>query len=296
MHTSVLLQESIDGLGLAKGDVVVDGTAGAGGHSAEICKREQSVKIVAFDLDGQALKYAEKVIAKAGCKPLMINANFRNMASELEKEGITQVDKIILDFGISSDQLDESGRGFTFLKDEPLLMTMKKDLTDADLTAKEIVNTWSEENIATIIYGYGEEKYSRKIAKAICEARKEKEIETTFELVEILNLAVGKSYKSQKIHFATRTFQALRIAVNDELETIRKGLVEGINILKIGGRMSVISFHSLEDRIVKNIFNDYSKEGSIKKISKKPIVAGEKERLVNPRARSAKLRVIEKII
>jgi 16S rRNA (cytosine1402-N4)-methyltransferase len=175
MHTSVLLNESVEGLGLKKGDVVVDGTAGAGGHSAEICKREKSVKIIAFDLDGQALKHAEKMIAKAGCKPLMINANFKNMASELEKEGITEVDKIILDFGISSDQLDESGRGFTFLKDEPLLMTMKKDLKEEDLTAKEIVNNWSEENLATIIYGYGEEKYSRKIAKAIVEARKQKE-------------------------------------------------------------------------------------------------------------------------
>jgi 16S rRNA (cytosine1402-N4)-methyltransferase len=296
MHTSVLLNESVEGLGLKKGDVVVDGTAGAGGHSAEICKREKSVKIIAFDLDGQALKHAEKMIAKAGCKPLMINANFKNMASELEKEGITEVDKIILDFGISSDQLDESGRGFTFLKDEPLLMTMKKDLKEEDLTAKEIVNNWSEENLATIIYGYGEEKYSRKIAKAIVEARKQKEIETTWQLVEILNNTVGKSYKSQKIHPATRTFQALRIAVNDELETIRKGLVEGIGILKKGGKMSVISFHSLEDRIVKNIFNEYAKNGEIKKITKKPIVAGEKERIENPRARSAKLRVIEKII
>ena len=205
------------------------------------------------------------------------------------------VDAIIFDLGLSSDQLEISGRGFSFTKDEPLLMTMKESPNDEDLTAKEIVNTWEERNLADIIYGYGEERFSRRIAKAIVEARKENEIKTTFELVKIIEGSVPGSYKRGKIHFATRTFQALRIAVNDELGALEEGLAGGLKILKNEGRMGVISFHSLEDRIVKRFFREMKDEGKIKIINKKPIIAGKEELILNKRSRSAKLRIIEKI-
>jgi 16S rRNA (cytosine1402-N4)-methyltransferase len=196
---------------------------------------------------------------------------------------------------LSSDQLENSGRGFSFLKDEMLLMTMKENPKEEDLTANDIVNTWSEKSLADIIYGYGEEKWSRRIAKAIVESREKAEIKTTFDLVKILESAVGKAYKRQKMHFATRTFQAIRIAVNDELGALRTGLDKGFSILKKGGRMSVISFHSLEDRIVKRFYQAKAKQGKAKLVNKKPITAGETEIKNNPRSRSAKLRILEKI-
>jgi len=209
--------------------------------------------------------------------------------------GIANVDRILLDLGISSFQLEVAGRGFSFLKDEPLLMTMKKNPTDEDLTAREIVNTWDEENIADIIYGFGEEKYSRKIAKAIIVARKEKEIETTFDLVKIIDDAVGKYYRRMKIHPSTRTFQALRIATNSELTNLQEVIKKGFDRLSKNGRMAIITFHSLEDRIVKRAFVELKENGLANIITKKPIIPNDEELRINPRSRSAKLRLIEKI-
>ncbi len=285
IHKTVLLQETIDGLNLQKGSVVIDGTFGGGGHSKEIGKRVEGVRIIAIDQDVNAGKDLDGRIS-------FHNNNFRNLDQVLMEEGVQEIDGLILDLGFSSDQLENSGRGFSFMKDEPLLMTMKANPRPEDLTAIDVVNTWSEENLADIIFGYGEEKYSRRIARAIVGARKNKKIETTVELAKIIEGAVGKR---GKINPATKTFQAIRIAVNDELGALSEGLQKGFAALKVGGRMSVISFHSLEDRIVKRFNNNMREQERGKIITKKPITASKEEIKNNSRARSAKLRVLEKI-
>ena len=299
VHTSVLLNETIDGLNLKKGFIVLDGTFGGGGHSIEIYKRYKDVKIIALDQDKSAWSKAKskfKDLDKDNHLDIsFVSINFRDLDKALEETGVDEVDGIIFDLGLSSDQLENAGRGFSFKRDEPLLMTMKEDPKDEDVTALDIVNSWDEKNIADIIYGYGEEKFSRRIARAIVEARNVKEIKTTFDLVSILENCLPAVYKRGKLHFATRTFQALRIAVNDELNTLELGLKKGFDALKVGGRMSVISFHSLEDRIVKNFYKVKKENGEAILINKKPIIAGGDELKSNPRARSAKLRVIEKI-
>lgn len=294
VHKTVLLNEAIEGLNLKKNSIVVDGTFGGGGHSIEICKRFPDVKIVAIDQDKGAFSKAKHKFEDKKCDITFVNENFRNLDKVLKDKNITEVDGVILDLGLSSDQLENSGRGFSFFKNEPLLMTMKESPEDADVTAKDVVNTWSEENLADIIYGYGEERLSRQIAKAIVDAREKKEIETTFDLVKIIEGSVPGVYKRGKLHFATRTFQAIRIAVNDELEAVREGVDKGFDALKVGGRMSVITFHSLEDRIVKKFFKAIELEGEAKLINKKVILASEVEVKSNPRSRSAKLRIIEK--
>jgi 16S rRNA (cytosine1402-N4)-methyltransferase len=294
IHKTVLLNEAIEGLNLSPKSVVVDGTFGGGGHSAEICKRYKGVKIIAIDQDQGAWDKAKDKF-EAGCGVTFVNDNFRNIEEILKEREIGSVDGVLLDLGLSSDQLDNSGRGFSFLKDEPLLMTMKADPLPEDLTAKDVVNTWSEENLAKIIFGYGEEKLSRKIARAIVDAREQAEIKTTFELVKVIEGAVGKAYKRQKIHPATRTFQALRIAVNDELRALTTGINKGFEVLKHGGRMLVISFHSLEDRVVKRFFKTKVDAGEAILINKKVILATSEEIKNNSRSRSAKLRIIEKI-
>ena len=299
VHKTVLLNETIDGLNLSaksRADMtVLDGTFGGGGHSAEICRKFPGIKIIAIDQDKSAFKKAESKFKGLNCKLSLHNVNFKDLAEVLKEEGLEKVDGIILDLGLSSDQLENSGRGFSFMKNEPLLMTMKANPTSEDLTAIDVVNTWEEKNLADIIYGYGEEKYARRIAREIAAARENKKIETTYELVEIIKKAVPVGYQKGRLHFATRTFQAIRIAVNDELGVLKEGLVNGFNVLKEGGRMSVISFHSLEDRIVKNFYKEKAKEGKAVLINKKPILASEKEQKENPRSRSAKLRVLEKI-
>lgn len=290
VHKTVLLKETIDGLNLTDKSVVVDCTFGGGGHSLEVCKRFPKVKIIAIDQDKGALERGKEKLT--GCNVTFLNRNFREL-------GDLEADAIIMDLGLSSDQLENSGRGFSFMKDEPLLMQMKNSGKEnpfpEDTTAYDVVNTWEEKNLADIIYGYGEEKFSRRIAKAIVEARERAEIKSTFDLVKIIEGAVGKAYKRQKMHCATRTFQAIRIAVNDELGSLEMGLKKGFEVLKQGGRMSVISFHSLEDRIVKRFYQGKVKEGRALLINKKPILAGEEELKTNPRARSAKLRILEKI-
>lgn len=295
-HIPVLRDESIDGLAIKKGDIVVDGTLGGGGHTFEMIKRYgDSIKIIGLDLDIDAKSRTEILIGDTPSLFVFANSGFQDIDKVLTDLGVKEVDGILLDLGISSFQLEVAGRGFSFLKDEPLLMTMKKAPTEEDLTAKEIVNTWDEENIADIIYGFGEEKYSRKIAKKIIEARKEKEIETTFDLVKIIQDAVGGYYKGLRIHPATRTFQALRIATNSELSNLEEVLDKGFNCLKRGGHMSIISFHSLEDRIVKRAFVGLKEKGLAKIINKKPIIPTTEELKSNPRSRSAKLRLLEKI-
>lgn len=284
IHKTVLLNETIYGLNLKSDSVVLDCTFGGGGHSREILKRFPKTKIIALDQDKNAWRQDDARIS-------FHNENFSDLDKVLKNE---KVDGIIFDLGLSSDQLENSGRGFSFLKNEPLLMTMKESPTSEDLTAEDIVNNWDEKNLADIIYGYGEEKYSRKIARKIVEAREEARIKTTFDLVKIIESAVPGIYKRGRIHFATRTFQAIRIAVNDELGVLQKGLEKGFVALQIGGRMSVISFHSLEDRITKKFYKEKEREGKAILINKKPITAGEEEIKNNPRSRSAKLRVLEK--
>ena len=294
VHRSVLLNEIVENLNLKKGSVVVDSTFGGGGHSAEICRRNKGVKIIAIDQDQSAFKKAEDKFTDLDCDISFVNGNFRNLAEILRSKKVKKVGAVLLDLGLSSDQLENSGRGFSFMKDEPLLMTMKENPRPEDLTAQDVVNTWSEQSLADIIYGYGEEKYSRRIAQAIIEARKKTKIKTTLDLVKIIRESVPSSYAKGRINPATRTFQALRIAVNDELGALESGLKEGFEALKDGGRMAVISFHSLEDRIVKRFYRAKKEAGQAILINKKPITAGAEELRENPRSRSAKLRILEK--
>ena len=314
VHKTVLLNETIDGLNLSKDNsIVIDGTFGGGGHSLEILKKYPKVKIIAIDQDKSAFEKAKGKFKGFEDRICFVNGNFRDLGAEnskdfcafLETQGrqhdalnlsnFPTIDGVVLDLGLSSDQLENSGRGFSFMKDEPLLMTMKENPLPEDLTARDIVNDWGEKNLADIIYGYGEERFSRRIAKSIVDARQQEKIMTTFDLVKIIQNAVPASYRKGKIHCATKTFQALRIAVNDELNALKDGLERSFGVLKKGGRLSVISFHSLEDRIVKNFYKDKQKSGESKLINKKPIRAGEEEIKSNPRSRSAKLRVMEKI-
>lgn len=285
VHQTVLLNETIDGLDLNSKSVVLDCTFGGGGHSLEVLKRFPEARIIALDQDGNAWRKNDERIS-------FHQENFCNLDKVLKGE---KVDGVIFDLGLSSDQLENSGRGFSFMKNEHLLMTMKENPSPEDVTANDMVNTWEEKNLADIIYGYGEERYARRIARGIVEARKKMRIETTFDLVKIISEAVPAIYRRGRLHFATRTFQAIRIAANDELRVLQTGLEKGFEALKGRGRMAVISFHSLEDRIVKKFYKLMEKEGKAKLINKKPILASEKEVKNNPRSRSAKLRIFEKI-
>ncbi len=296
-HVSVLLHESIDSLNIQKGDIYVDGTLGGGGHFEEVAKRfGNDVVMIGIDLDPEAIVRTKKRLTSYSLRQVhYVQDSFKNIGRILESLNISKVDKILLDIGLSSNQFEESGRGFSFQKNEPLLMTFKKDITEEDLTAREIVNTWDLENIVAILRGYGEEEFAWKIAKAIVARREERPIETTFDLVEIIKIATPKWYHSRRIHPATKTFQALRITVNNEIENLKQALRDGFEKLNPKGRIAVISFHSLEDREVKNFFRDKDDEGLGKRINKKPILPSEQEINENPRSRSSKLRILEKI-
>ncbi len=316
LHTSVLLHESIDGLNIHEGDVYLDGTLGSAGHARyALTKANGDLTIIGLDRDQDALARSEKIletsprkISGVGKKIFLKQANYAELDKVLDDLNIPKVNRIMLDLGISRDQFETSGRGFTFKKDEPLLMTMEKHPEPDDLTARYILNKWQESTIADIIYGYGEERYARKIARAIISYRQKKSIETTGELVEIIKSTVPPIYRNGRIHPATRTFQALRIAVNDELNTLKQGLEKAYERLEKGGRMAVISFHSLEDRIVKHFYKEKSenkKENPKDRksdyeeaiiITKKPIEASQEEIQNNPSSRSAKLRILEKIV
>ena len=226
----------------------------------------------------------------------LLNGNFKNLDGLLGSAGIEEVDGIIFDLGINSAQLEESGRGFSFMKDEPLSMSFKADLRPSDLTAKDIVNNWSEYDIADVLYKYGEERHSRRIAKKIVEYRNKYVIETTFELVDLIRQSVPAIYRnSRRINCCTKTFQALRIAVNDELNAIEKALEKGWRVLSPEARMVIISFHSLEDRIAKKFFRDKAKNDLCEILTKKPIKPLKEEIDANPRSRSSKLRAAKKI-
>ncbi|OHA47238.1 MAG: 16S rRNA (cytosine(1402)-N(4))-methyltransferase [Candidatus Taylorbacteria bacterium RIFOXYD2_FULL_36_9] len=295
IHESVLLKETVDGLNLKAGDTLFDGTLGGGGHSVLVAEKfGPKVKIIAVDKDSEALKRAEVRLKNVGADYSLTLSDFRNMDKVLAEQKVEKVQGIILDLGLSSNQLDESGRGFSFQKEEPLFMTFVKPEENPVVTAQTILNEWGEQTLADIIYGYADERYAKRIAKKIVEARKEKEIKTTAELVEIMRQAVPAGYRKGKTHFATKTFQAIRMAVNDEMEALKDGLRKGFDCLSTGGRMSIISFHSGEDRIVKNFFRDKIKEKKAILINKKPIIASKEEIIKNPRSRSAKLRIIEK--
>ncbi len=295
MHIPVLLHEVIDGLQIKPDDVVLDGTINGGGHSVALSKLlGKKGVLIGMDRDEEALKRAQVALKDSPSRVILVNDDYRNLDIALEKNGFEYADKILLDIGLSSDQLEDSGRGFSFQKDEPLLMTFKAHPNENDVTAKEIVNTWDAENIETIIYGFGEEKFAKKIAAAIVARRKEKPIETTQELVEIIKKNVPRWYAQGKVNCATKTFQALRMAVNDELGALEQGLSNGVKKLKSGGRIAVISFHSLEDRIVKKFFKEKKEEGIFNITTKKPITPSREEVINNKRSRSAKLRIAQK--
>lgn len=295
-HTTVLLHTSIEGLDIKPGDVFVDGTLGGGGHTEEVVRRfGDAVTVVGIDLDADALTRSQERLSALSSKVIFKQGSFRNIDTILAELGITAVQKILLDIGTSAFQIEDSGRGFSFKNDEPLVMTLSKDTSQTGVNAKDVVNEWGEETLSDIIFGFGEERYARRIARAIVERRKLKTIETTGELVEIILSATPASYYRGKIHPATRTFQALRIAVNDELGALKEGIRKGFELLSPGGRMAVISFHSLEDRIVKDYFREMKNEERAVLLTKKPIVPDEKEVMENPRSRSAKLRIISKI-
>jgi len=294
MHESVLLHETIDGLKLRDGDVVVDGTLGRAGHSIAALESGKNIFLIGIDEDEQALEESDMRLKSYAGKYRLFRGNFRDIKKFVDEAGRDGVDKVILDLGLSSPQLDSSGRGFSFRKDEPLMMTMRRDAGPEKLTARDIVNDWAEEDIANVIYAYGEERYARRIAKAIIEARIEHPIETTSALAEIIENAVPASYRRGRIHPATRSFQALRIAVNDELGALKVGLAEAGSVLRKGGRIAVISFHSLEDRIAKQVFKEWEKEGIGSQMTKKPLIPTDSETEKNPRSRSAKLRIFIK--
>lgn len=293
-HRSVLLQEVIEGFAFQDGDVYLDATLGTGGHMEEIARRFKSrVELAGIDVDPVSVDLVREKFDLAGIKVKLAALNFRNIDKVPELLEIKRPSKILFDLGWSSYQMEESKRGFSFSRDEPLIMTLGGD--KEGVTAYNVANKWQESNLADIIYGYGEERYARRIAKAIIERRARKPIETSKELAEIVKSAVPIFYRFGRIHPATRTFQAIRIAVNDELRALEEGLEKGFGILKTRGRMAVISFHSLEDRIVKRFFKREAENGKAELIAKKPIIPSKGEIEENPRSRSAKLRILKKL-
>ena len=303
MHYSVLKNELIDSLKIKEDGIYVDATLGYAGDSKEILKRIKKGYLFAFDQDIEAINYSNEVLKSIGNNYKVFNTNFSNMVECLEKEGISKVDGIIFDLGFSSPQIDNAKRGFSFMQDGPLDMRMSGE----GISAKDIINTYKLEDLTKIFYDYGEEKLSKVIAKKIVENKNN--INSTLDLVEIIKNAVGANY-FYKNHPERKIFQALRIEVNNELNILEEILPKAINILKKGGLLAVITFHSKEDRIVKNIFRKYSEVDEIikgekdipdnykpliKLVNKKPIVASEKELLENSRSASAKLRIVERI-
>jgi len=306
-HYSVLLNEVIESLNIKSDGIYVDATLGYAGMSREILKRlNEKGLLICIDQDEEAREYSNKVLKEISDNYLIVNANFKDLKRVLEKYNIKKIDGIIFDLGFSSPQVDDEKRGFSFMKDAPLDMRMN---LDNKLTAEYVVNHYKEEDLTNCFFSYGEEKLSKRIAKIIVEERKKKEIKTTLELVSIIKKATGANY-FYKNHPERKTFQALRILVNDELNVLERALPDAIEVLKVGGRLSVISFHSLEDRIVKKCFKDNSEviemfrgmpnipneyKPKVKIINKKPIEASEKELKENTRSHSAKLRIVERI-
>ena len=306
-HVSVLLDECIEGLNIKPDGIYVDGTLGGAGHSSQIAARLTTGRLIGIDRDPVALKAAGERLAPFGDKVTLVHSNFCEIANVLDNLGIEGVDGILLDLGVSSPQLDDGSRGFSYMVDAPLDMRMNN--ADA-LTAEEVVNTWSYEELRRILFDYGEERYAPQIAANICRTRETKSIKTTLELVDVIRSAMPASALREKQHPAKRSFQAIRIAVNDELGAVRQVMEAAIPKLNPGGRLAIITFHSLEDRIVKNGMADAAKgcicppnfpvcvcgkKPQVTLVNRKPIISGDEELERNPRARSAKLRVCEKI-
>jgi 16S rRNA (cytosine1402-N4)-methyltransferase len=307
-HVSVLLNECIDGLNIKPDGVYVDCTMGGAGHSIEIVKKLSSEGLfIGFDQDINAINTAKERLSEYSDRVKFVHSNFENIKSELEKLGITKIDGVLADLGVSSHQLDEADRGFSYMQDAPLDMRMD---VRSEFSAYDVVNNYSEDELNRIIKEYGEENWSRRIAKFIVEAREESPIQNTGELVEIIKKAIPKKARIDGPHPAKRTFQAIRIEVNNELGVITSLIRDVASIMNKGGRICIITFHSLEDRIVKNEFKylaidcicppelpmcQCDKEKEVKVITRKPILPSDEEVEVNPRSRSAKLRVAEKI-
>lgn len=304
MHKSVLLDESIENLNLNENSVIVDATLGYAGHSSEILKRIPSGKLIAFDQDDEAIKSSNEKLKKIANNYEIIKSNFVNLKEELSKRNIKKIDGILFDLGVSSPQLDEDYRGFSFHQDA--LLDMRMDQT-RDFSAYNVVNEYSFDQLVDIFYKYGEEKFSKQIARKIIETRENKKIETTFELVEIIKSAVPEKYKREK-HPARKVFQAIRIEVNDELNVFEKALKDALELINVNGRICVITFHSLEDKLCKEIFKSVTDiEPTLKKLPVIPeeylpnykivktIKPSDEELDYNNRARSSKLRVIERI-
>ncbi|MBQ4642470.1 MAG: 16S rRNA (cytosine(1402)-N(4))-methyltransferase RsmH [Oscillospiraceae bacterium] len=306
-HISVLLEECLDGLAIKPDGVYIDGTLGGAGHSSQIAKRLTTGRLIGIDRDPVALEAAGKRLEPYKDRVTLVHSNFCEMAQVVKDLGLSGVDGILLDLGVSSPQLDDGDRGFSYMADAPLDMRMNSEDT---LCADTVVNTWSHEELKRILYDYGEERYAPRIAAAICRRREEAPIRTTLELVDIIRSAMPPQALREKQHPAKRSFQAIRIAVNDELGSVEKAMQDAIPLLNKGGRLAVITFHSLEDRIVKNAMTAASKgctcppsfpvcvcgkTPQVELISRKPIVATQEELECNPRSRSAKLRVCEKL-
>ena len=306
-HVSVLLHESVDALNIRPDGIYVDGTLGGAGHSFEIAGRLTTGRLIGIDRDETALAAAGARLAPFADRVTLVHSNFCRMDEVIRQLGLPGVDGVLLDLGVSSPQLDEGSRGFSYMADAPLDMRM--DRTDS-LTAYQVVNEWPYEELKRILFDYGEERYAPQIAAAICRSREQKKIETTLELVDIIRGSLPGAALREKQHPAKRSFQAIRIAVNDELDSVSRAMNAAIPILNPGGRLAVITFQSLEDRIVKSAMNDAAKgctcppsfpvcvcgrKPKVKVISRKPILPAEQELTENPRARSAKLRVCEKL-
>lgn len=306
-HVSVLLDECIEGLAIKPEGIYVDGTLGGAGHSSQIAARLTTGRLIGIDRDEVALAAAGKRLAPYSDRVTLVHSNFCELASVLDQLNISGVDGILLDLGVSSPQLDDGSRGFSYMVDAPLDMRM--DASDS-LNAHTVVNTWTYEELKRILYEYGEERFAPQIASAICKRRETAPIATTLELVDVIRSAMPASALREKQHPAKRSFQAIRIAVNDELNSVAKVMEDAIPKLNPGGRLAVITFHSLEDRIVKNAMAAAAKgctcppsfpvcvcgkKPKVKVITRKPIVSGEEELERNPRARSAKLRICEKL-
>lgn len=306
-HVSVLLNESVDGLEIKKDGIYVDGTMGGGGHSEAIAKKlSENGVLIGIDRDTEALAASKKRL-ESYSNVRYVHNNYKNIKDVLFNLDVDKIDGAVLDLGVSSYQLDNRERGFSYMEDAPLDMRMNRE---SDFSAYDVVNTYSEEKLASIFFEYGEERFSRKIASIICDRRKTTPIETTLELVDIIKAAIPERFRQKGSHPAKRTFQAIRIEVNGELRDLRNAIDNFFDVLKPGGRLSVITFHSLEDRIVKQEFNSYAtgctcppdfpicvcgNKPKGKVITRKPILPSDEECEVNKRSKSAKLRIVEKL-
>ncbi|MDD6483745.1 MAG: 16S rRNA (cytosine(1402)-N(4))-methyltransferase RsmH [Clostridiales bacterium] len=306
-HTSVLLEESVKALNVRGGGLYIDGTLGGGGHSYRILSQNPSCRLIGIDRDPEAVSAARKRLEPFGDRAVVVNDNFCNINAVMDRLGVDRADGALLDLGVSSYQLDNAERGFSYMHDAPLDMRMSRNDT---LSAYEVVNDYSREELLKVFYEYGEEKWSARIADFILERREKKRIETTLELVDIIKAAIPKKARLEGGHPAKRIFQAIRIEVNGELKILEQAVEDFVHRLAPGGRMAVITFHSLEDRIVKKTFAELARgcvcpsnfpvcvcgrKPEVKLISRKPLLPTREEEESNPRSKSAKLRVIERL-